>query len=173
MTKVGHPFSLKNITFLFQDEDPECPNLNNVKYSPIDDFPGARRSVEFSVEACKARCEADPACEHFSFWAKELPEDNGCTLFGGNAVFGHEKETNYVITGPATCPGEIESLFIEFHFHPFFRPFLRGSFSHAWFPQSLFTHNVYMNSMYSIHVCNKFIFQQRRQSNKKNASRPM
>ena len=143
MTKVGHPFSLKNITFLFQDEDPECPNLNNVKYSPIDDFPGARRSVEFSVEACKARCEADPACEHFSFWAKELPEDNGCTLFGGNAVFGHEKETNYVITGPATCPGEIESLFIEFHFHPFFRPFLRGSFSHAWFPQSLFTHNVY------------------------------
>ena len=106
----------------------------NVKYSPIDDFPGARRSVETSVEACKARCEADPACEHFSFWAKELPEDNGCTLFGGSAVFGHEKETNDIITGPAACPGEI-----EFHFHPFFRPFLQGSFSHVWLPQSLFT----------------------------------
>jgi len=80
----------------------------NVKYSPIDDFPGARRSVETSVEACKARCKADPECGYFSFWAKELPEDNGCTLFGGSAVFGHEKETDYIITGPATCAEETE-----------------------------------------------------------------
>ena len=76
----------------------------NVKYSPLDDFPGARRSMETSAEACKARCESHPKCGHFSFWAKELPDDNGCTLFGASAVFGHEKETNDIITGPAACP---------------------------------------------------------------------
>jgi hypothetical protein len=76
----------------------------NVKYSPVDNFPGAHRSVETSVEACKARCESHPECGHFSFWAKELPDDNGCTLFGARALFGHERETNDIITGPATCP---------------------------------------------------------------------
>ena len=63
-----------------------------MKYSPTDDFTGARRSVETSVEACKARCEADPACGLFSFWEKEIPEDNGCTLFGSAAWFGKEKQ---------------------------------------------------------------------------------
>ena len=85
----------------------------NVKYSPLD-FPGARRSMETSAEACKARCESHPKCGHFSFWAKELPDDNGCTLFGAGAVFGHVNETNNIITGPAACPGEIERLFHSF-----------------------------------------------------------
>jgi len=86
----------------------------NVKYSPDDDFPGAppmsplndgpHRLMETSAEACKARCKMHPECGHFSFWAKELPHDNGCTLYGANAVFGHEKYTDDIITGPATCP---------------------------------------------------------------------
>ena len=84
----------------------------NVKYSPLD-FPGARRSMETSAEACKARCKSHPECGHFSFWAKELPDDNGCTLFGASAVFGHTRVTNDIITGPATCSGEIEILLLS------------------------------------------------------------
>jgi len=76
----------------------------NVKYSPIDDFLGAQRSVETSGEACKARCALDSQCAFFSFWEKELPDDNGCTLFGNSATFGRENETVLYITGPATCP---------------------------------------------------------------------
>jgi len=99
----------------FEDNDDCCEVLGghggclktNVKYSPLD-FPGARRSMETSAEACKARCESHPKCGHFSFWAKELPDDNGCTLFGAGAVFGHVNETNDIITGPAACPGETE-----------------------------------------------------------------
>ena len=79
-----------------------------MKYSPIDDFIGARRSVETSAEACKARCEADPSCGFFSFWAKEIPEDNGCTLFGSTARFEKANETYAFVTGPSSCPGETE-----------------------------------------------------------------
>ena len=85
-----------------------------MKYSPVDDFPGAppmsplndgpHRSMETSAEACKARCKSHPECGHFSFWAKELPHDSGCTLFGSSAVFGHTRATNDIITGPAACP---------------------------------------------------------------------
>ena len=81
----------------------------NVKYSPIDDFPGAQRSVETSGEACRARCALDSQCAYFSFWEKELPDDNGCTLFGSAATFGRENETVLYITGPATCPGKLFS----------------------------------------------------------------
>ena len=81
--------------------------LKNVKYSPIDDFPGAQRSMETSSEACRARCASDSQCAYFSFWEKELPDDNGCTLFGSSATFGRENETVLYITGPATCPGKL------------------------------------------------------------------
>ena len=81
----------------------------NVEYSPLN-FPGARRSVEISAEACKARCKEDPDCGFFSFWEKDLPKDNGCTLFGDDTVFGDVKETKDYISGPAKCPGMIVTL---------------------------------------------------------------
>ena len=81
----------------------------NVWYSPLN-FPGARRSVEISAEACKARCKEDPDCGFFSFWEKDLPKDNGCTLFGDDTVFGDVKETKDYISGPAKCPGTIGTL---------------------------------------------------------------
>ena len=88
----------------------------NVKYSPLD-FLGVRGSVEMSAEACKARCEAHPKCSFFSFWEKELPKDNGCTLFGSNAKFGGVAQTFddvtktwtktwEHVTGPPSCPGD-------------------------------------------------------------------
>lgn len=77
-----------------------------MKYSPIDDF---RRSAETSAEACKARCEGHPECAFFSFLAKDLPDDNGCSLFGSAATFEGNKSANTFVTGPAACPGEILS----------------------------------------------------------------
>ena len=82
---------------------------SNVKYSPPNDVHGPRRSVETSIEACKARCESRLDCNFFSFWEKNLPEDNGCTLFGSAAEFGKENKTFDFITGPSTCPGEIQT----------------------------------------------------------------
>jgi len=79
-----------------------------VKYLPIDNFSGARRSVETSAEACRARCEHDPGCGFFSFWEKEIPDDVGCTLFGETALFGKANETFAFITGPSACPEETE-----------------------------------------------------------------
>ena len=66
--------------------------------------------MEKSAEACKARCAQDPSCAFFNFWEKELPDDNGCTLFGSEATFGgngavEEYGLNLYVTGPATCPG--------------------------------------------------------------------
>jgi len=82
---------------------PDC-FMANVKFSPVDDFPGAQRSVETSSEACRARCARDSQCAFFSFWEKELPDDNGCTLFDSTATLVRENETVLYITGPATCP---------------------------------------------------------------------
>ena len=66
--------------------------------------------MEKSAEACKARCAQDPNCAFFNFWEEELPDDNGCTLFGSEATFGgngpvEENGLNLYVTGPATCPG--------------------------------------------------------------------
>ena len=85
---------------------PDC-FMANVKFSPVDDFPGAQRSVETSSEACRARCARDSQCAFFSFWEKELPDDNGCTLFDSTATLVRENETVLYITGPATCPGKL------------------------------------------------------------------
>ena len=88
----------------------------NVKYQPIDDVLSAPRSVEISAEACQARCASNSECAFFSFWARDLPEDNGCTLFGPDAVFVEQKEVEsssekakmyQFVTGPAACQGAI------------------------------------------------------------------
>ena len=76
----------------------------NVKYSPTR-FLGSRPSLEKSAEACRARCESHQKCAFFSFWEKDLPKDNGCTLFGSKAEFGGETKTYDFITGPSSCTG--------------------------------------------------------------------
>ena len=95
----------------------------NVKYQPIDDVLSAPRSVEISAEACQARCASNSECAFFSFWAKDLPEDNGCTLFGPDAVFVEQKEVEsssekakmyQFVTGPAACQGAISTDFSQY-----------------------------------------------------------
>ena len=90
----------------------------NVKYQPIDDI-----SWEISAEACQARCASNSECAFFSFWAKDLPEDNGCTLFGPDAVFVEQKEVEsssekakmyQFVTGPAACQGAISTDFFQY-----------------------------------------------------------
>ena len=79
-----------------------------MKYVPLDNFLGARWPVDTSVEACQARCESHPECSFFSFWAKEVPKDNGCHLFGSAATFEEGKNIGQ-ITGPSFCSGTPES----------------------------------------------------------------
>ena len=95
----------------------------NVKYQPIDDVLSAPRSVEISADACQARCASNSECAFFSFWAKDLPEDNGCTLFGPDAVFVEQKEVEsssekmkmyQFVTGPAACKGAISKDFFQY-----------------------------------------------------------
>ena len=95
----------------------------NVKYQPIDDVLGAPRSMEISAEACQARCASNSECAFFSFWAKDLPEDNGCTLFGPDAVFAEQREVEsssekakmyQFVTGPAACQGAISTDFFQY-----------------------------------------------------------
>jgi len=97
----------------------------NVKYKPNDDFLGATQHwIESSSEACQARCAAHSKCAFFSFWEADLPKDNGCTLYGDDAVFveqeeitsGSEKMKMYQhVTGPASCPGEPSEQFRGSH----------------------------------------------------------
>ena len=107
----------------------------NVKYQPTDDVLSAPRSVENSAEACQARCASNSECAFFSFWAKDLPEDNGCTLFGPDAVFVEQKEVEsssekakmyQFVTGPAACQGEISTDFFQYH-RLSYRVFFTGS----------------------------------------------
>ena len=95
----------------------------NVKYQPTDDVLSAPRSVENSAEACQARCASNSECAFFSFWAKDLPEDNGCTLFGPDAVFVEQKEVEsssekmkmyQFVTGPTACQGAISTDFFQY-----------------------------------------------------------
>ena len=118
----GHICTFNDQDWCNTDDDGKWGNCNseckggvpgcfktNVKYSPTNDFLGARWSAETSAEACKARCAGHPECAFFSFWAKDLKDDNGCTLFGSAATLEGNKTANTYITGPATCPGEILS----------------------------------------------------------------
>ena len=87
-----------------------------MKYLPIDDFPGASRSVEPSAEACKARCEAEPKCAYFSFWASDNLDGNGS---GGCHMSSKAAELTYadgVIGGSVTCDKGRSSFFLkEYH----------------------------------------------------------
>ena len=109
-----------------------------MKFSPIDDFLGAQRSVETSDEACRARCARDSQCAFFSFWEKELPDDNGCTLFDSTATLVRENETGLYITGPATCPGKLFFL----HSHMLAIPL---SFSSSKSKEGFHCHNMEMS----------------------------
>ena len=95
----------------------------NVKYQPIDDVPSAPRSVEISADACQARCASNSECAFFSFWAKDLVEDNGCALFWPDAVCVEQKEVEsssekakmyQFVTGPAACQGAISTDFFQY-----------------------------------------------------------
>ena len=102
----------------------------NVKYQPIDDI-----SWEISAEACQARCASNSECAFFSFWAKDLVEDNGCTLFWPDAVCVEQKEVEsssekakmyQFVTVPAACQGEIRTDFFQYH-RLSYRVFFTGS----------------------------------------------
>ena len=135
MPKVHKKCSIAKSPLIIQTiKLPGCIK-ENVKYQPIDDVLSAPRSVEISAEACQARCASNSECAFFSFWAKDLPEDNGCTLFGPDAVFVEQKEVEsssekakmyQFVTVPAACQGEIRTDFFQCH-RLSYRVFFTGS----------------------------------------------
>ena len=92
MPKVHKKCHIAKSPLIIQTFKPLGCIKENVKYQPTDDVLGAPRSLEISAEACQTRCASNSECAFFSFLAKDLPEDNGCTLFGPDAVFVEQKE---------------------------------------------------------------------------------